>query len=73
MELRNLREIHAERPHGIQRRVDDDFLLGSKRRLHVSLGILRVNPDAIYEGAAQIVPGSGHAGVTCWISPSKEV
>ena len=28
MELWNLREIHAERPHGFQRRVDDHFLFG---------------------------------------------
>jgi hypothetical protein len=34
MELRDLREIHAERPHRFQRRVDDDFLLGSERWLH---------------------------------------
>src|SRR5215472_17601932 len=33
MELRYLREIHAERPHCFQRRVDDDFLLGSERWL----------------------------------------
>jgi hypothetical protein len=36
MELRDLREIHAERPHRIQRRVDDDFLLGSERWLQIS-------------------------------------
>src|SRR5262244_1274453 len=32
MELWDLGEIHAERPHRFQRRVDDDFLLGSERR-----------------------------------------
>src|SRR4029077_20987840 len=31
MELRDLREIHAERPHRFQRRVDDYCLLGSER------------------------------------------
>jgi hypothetical protein len=35
MELRDLREIHAERPHRFQRRVDDDFLLGSERWLQI--------------------------------------
>ena len=30
MELRDLREIHTERPHRFQRRVDDDFLFGSE-------------------------------------------
>jgi hypothetical protein len=35
MELRDLREIHAERPHRCQRRVDDDFLLGSERWLQI--------------------------------------
>jgi hypothetical protein len=35
MELRDLREIHAERPHRFQRNVDDDFLLGSERRLQI--------------------------------------
>ena len=33
MELRDLSEIHAERPHRFQRRVDDYFLLGSERWL----------------------------------------
>ena len=31
MELWDLRQIHAERPHNLQRRVDDDFLLRSER------------------------------------------
>src|SRR6266496_3956188 len=35
MELRDLREIHAVRPHRFQRRVDDDFLLGSERWLQI--------------------------------------
>src|ERR1700690_1327928 len=35
MELWDLRQIHAERPHRFQRRVDDDFLSGSKRRLQI--------------------------------------
>src|SRR6266446_10576406 len=35
MELRDLREIHAERPHRFQRHVDDDLLLGSERWLQI--------------------------------------
>src|SRR5215469_1788212 len=35
MELRNLRKIHAERPHCFQRRVDDDFLFGSEGWLQI--------------------------------------
>jgi len=35
MELRDLREIHAVRPHCFQRHVDDDFLLGSQRWLQI--------------------------------------
>src|SRR6266851_9563383 len=35
VELRDLREIHAERPHRFQRRADDDFLLGSERWLQI--------------------------------------
>src|SRR6266568_5369014 len=35
MELRDLREIHAERPHCFQRRVDNDLLLGSKQWLQI--------------------------------------
>src|SRR6266536_4587964 len=31
MEFGDFREIHAERPHCFHRRVDDDFLLRSKR------------------------------------------
>src|SRR5215469_16231327 len=34
MELWDFREIHAEPPHHFQRRVNDDFLLGSKWRSH---------------------------------------
>jgi hypothetical protein len=33
--IRDLREIHAERPHRFQRRVDNDFLLGSDRWLQI--------------------------------------
>jgi hypothetical protein len=40
MELRDSREIHAERPHRFQRRVDDDFLLGSERWLQICLQIM---------------------------------
>ena len=35
MELRDLCEIHAERPHCFQRRVDDDFLFGPERWLQL--------------------------------------
>jgi hypothetical protein len=35
MELRDLREIHGVRPHRFQRRVDDDFLLGTERWLQI--------------------------------------
>src|SRR5712692_11351038 len=34
MELWNFGEIHTKRPHCVQWRVDDDFLLGSKRWSH---------------------------------------
>src|SRR5216684_4411972 len=43
MELRDLREIHAERPHRFQRRVDDDFLLGSERWLQILPPMLKPN------------------------------
>jgi len=35
MELGNLREVHAERPHRLQWRIDDDFLFGSERWLQL--------------------------------------
>jgi hypothetical protein len=39
MELRDFAETHAECPHCFQWRVDDDFLLGSKRWSHEFAGL----------------------------------
>ena len=46
MELRDLREIHAERSHRFQRRVDDDFLLGSER---CCKSCLQINGELSFE------------------------
>src|SRR5215469_2911613 len=69
MELGNLREIHAERPHFFQRRVDDDFLPGSERCLQLFPLVLRFSHfwlDQIgQELGSRWSPGIGSQMVWC--------
>src|SRR5215471_11584012 len=69
MELRDFRDVHAERPHRLQRRVNDDCLRGAKWWSHPNQQRLRTaSPLTVMMPGTKPKPQPLQLGSTDWRS-----